>query len=56
MSPTIKNRPLKVCHTCRHWIYKYKGLCDRTNQGVGKFWYCAEWTEAPAAPGTKAEK
>ncbi len=47
MSQIIKNRPLKVCHTCRHWIYKFKGLCERTNQGVGKFWYCEDWTETP---------
>ena len=41
-----EKRPLKVCHTCRHWIYRYKGLCERLGQGVGKFWYCEEWTEA----------
>ncbi len=40
-------RPLKICHTCRHWVYKYKGLCERLGQGVGKFWYCAEWTGKP---------
>jgi len=52
-------RPLKVCYTCHHWVYRYKGLCTRLNQGVGKFWRCADWaaTDArllPAAPGAEA--
>ncbi len=46
-------RPLKVCHTCRHWIYKYKGLCERLGQGVGKFWHCEDWQEAAAGNPTK---
>jgi len=49
-----EKRPLKVCHTCRHWIYRYKGLCERLGQGVGKFWYCEDWAEATgktAKPG-----
>jgi hypothetical protein len=37
---------LKVCSTCRYWTYKYKGLCTRLNQGVGKFWICEDWTAA----------
>jgi hypothetical protein len=47
MTKQDQPRPLKVCHTCRHWVYQYKGLCQRLGQGVGKFWYCEEWTEAP---------
>ena len=52
-------RPLKVCSTCRSWTYKYKGLCTRLNQGVGKFWLCEDWAAAddrsvPAAPGADA--
>ena len=34
---------LKVCLTCRYWSYKYKGLCERLNQGAGRFWICADW-------------
>ncbi len=50
------HHPLKVCHTCRHWIYKYKGLCERLGQGVGKFWHCEEWSAAaPEKPGAKAD-
>jgi hypothetical protein len=37
------SRPLKVCSTCRYWVYRYKGLCTRLNQGVGKFWICEDW-------------
>ncbi len=48
MSDLLKNRPLKVCQTCRHWIYKYKGVCERLHQGVGKFWHCEEWTAKEA--------
>jgi len=52
-------RPLKVCSTCRDWTYKYKGLCTRLNQGVGKFWRCEDWAAAddrllPATPGAPA--
>jgi hypothetical protein len=43
MKNQLENRTLKVCSTCRHWSYRYKGLCARLNQGVGKFWSCAEW-------------
>jgi hypothetical protein len=51
-----QNRPLKVCHTCGQWIYKYKGLCERLGQGVGKFWHCEEWTAAGGEnPGSKSE-
>jgi len=42
--------PLKVCSTCRYWVYRYKGLCTRLNQGVGKFWICEDWTAADAHP------
>ena len=49
-------RPLKVCHTCRHWIYKYKGLCERLGQGVGKFWFCEDWTESKGKPQAKTGK
>jgi len=51
-----EKRPLKVCHTCRHWIYKYKGLCERLGQGVGKFWFCEEWVPAAGHHGSKAGK
>lgn len=55
MPPINPPRPLKVCHTCRHWIYQYKGLCERLGQGVGKFWFCEEWAETPAGnPGPQA--
>lgn len=57
MSKQKQHRPLKVCHTCQHWVYQYKGLCQRLGQGVGKFWYCEEWTEAAADhPGAKTGK
>jgi hypothetical protein len=46
---------LKVCHTCQHWSYRYKGYCARLNQGVGRFWMCEEWTEAPAAKNPPEE-
>jgi len=39
---------VKVCHTCRHWSYRYKGYCARLNQGVGRFWMCEEWSAAAA--------
>jgi len=56
MAVTREIRPLKVCGTCRYWVYRYKGLCTRLNQGVGKFWRCEDWLAAeeprsPAAPG-----
>ncbi len=51
MTQINPKRPLKVCHTCRHWIYRYKGLCERLGQGVGKFWYCEDWTEAGTKTG-----
>jgi hypothetical protein len=41
-------RPLKVCHTRRHWIYQYKGLGERLGQGVGKFWHWEAWSQASA--------
>ncbi|MFA5110657.1 MAG: hypothetical protein WC443_04550 [Desulfobaccales bacterium] len=50
MCANPEERPLKVCSTCRHWTYKYKGLCTRLNQGVGKFWTCEEWTAAAGHP------
>jgi len=55
MAVNLKTRPLKVCSTCRYWVYRYKGLCTRLNQGVGKFWICADWVAAedralPAGP------
>ncbi len=57
MTTHLKPRPLKVCSTCHHWSYKYKGLCSRLNQGVGKFWACEAWQAAadcavPQAPRT----
>ena len=59
MPVSLKAHPLKVCSTCHHWVYRYKGLCTRLNQGVGKFWRCEDWDAAedrpaPAAPGTPA--
>ena len=59
MTIKFKTRPLKVCSTCHFWVYRYKGLCTRLNQGVGKFWQCEDWVAAddrplPATPGTKA--
>jgi hypothetical protein len=45
-----KPRPLKVCATCRHWSYKYKGLCALLNQGVGKFWTCEKWLAVADPP------
>jgi len=59
MAVTREIRPLKVCSTCRSWSYKYKGLCSRLNQGVGKFWTCEDWLAAddrvsPAGPGAEA--
>jgi len=63
MSTNHNLRPLKVCSTCCHWSYKYKGLCSRLNQGVGRFWTCQDWTGAdqpappsgdPEAPGAAA--
>jgi len=55
--PQIKPpRRLKVCHTCGHWIHKYKGMCERLGQGVGKFWHCEDWQETAAKPGTKPAK
>ena len=54
MTTQEEKRPLKVCHTCRHWIYRYKGLCERLGQGVGKFWHCEDWAAAAgktAKPG-----
>ena len=56
MTTQEEKRPLKVCHTCRHWIYQYKGLCDRLGQGVGKFWFCEEWVPAARHHGSKAGK
>ncbi len=44
MATVHLKRPLKVCSTCRHWTKKYKGFCDRLQQGVGKFHICAGWT------------
>jgi len=43
-------RPLKVCSTCHYWVYRYKGLCTRLNQGVGKFWLCEDWAAAGHPP------
>ena len=54
--PTKKReRPLKVCHTCRYWSYKYKGFCERLHQGVGRFWICEDWTEAAEGPDQPPE-
>ena len=58
MPVNLKAQPLKVCSTCHYWVYRYKGLCTRLNQGVGKFWRCEDWTAAgdrPAAPAPGAE-
>jgi len=59
MTINLKARPLKVCSTCHYWVYRHKGLCTRLNQGVGKFWHCADWAAAdnrplPATPGAEA--
>ncbi len=50
MTQQEPTRSLKVCHTCRHWVHKYKGLCVRLDQGVGKFWFCQDWQETDGAP------
>ena len=50
MSMLKTNRPLKVCHTYRYWSYRYKGLCLRLQQGVGRFWTCEDWAATPAEP------
>ena len=59
MPVSLKTQPLKVCSTCHFWVYRYKGLCTRLNQGVGKFWRCEDWAAAddrlvPAAPWSPA--
>jgi hypothetical protein len=59
MPVNLKAQPLKVCSTCHCWIYQYKGLCTRQNQGVGRFWFCGDWAAAdgrlaPAAPEAPA--
>ncbi len=51
-----QERPLKVCHTCRFWSYKYKGFCQRLGQGVGRFWVCAEWAAAGGQPTATDER
>jgi hypothetical protein len=56
MSGKNQPRPLKVCSTCRHWSYKYKGLCSRLNQGVGKFWACEAWLAAADRPMPQARR
>jgi len=58
MPVSLKAHPLKVCSTCHYWVYRYKGLCIRLNQGVGRFWRCEDWAAAgdrPAAPAPGAE-
>jgi hypothetical protein len=50
MPVSLKAHPLKVCSTCQYWIYRYKGLCTRLNQGVGKFWLCEDWAAADDRP------
>jgi hypothetical protein len=50
MTVNQPSRPLKVCSTCRYWSYKYKGLCTRLNQGVGRFWICEDWQAAEERP------
>jgi hypothetical protein len=58
MPLTNRERPLKVCGTCRFWSIKYKGFCQRLGQGVGRFWLCADWTaeggDREASPERKA--
>ena len=39
---------LKVCCTCSFWSFKYKGFCQRLEQGAGKFWMCEDWSQAAA--------
>jgi hypothetical protein len=56
MEINLKARPLKVCSTCRHWSYTYKGLCSRLNQGVGKFWSCEAWRAATDRPVPEARR
>lgn len=48
MSKASDTNRLKVCCTCRHWSYKYKGFCHRLEQGVGKFWMCQDWSPVAA--------
>jgi hypothetical protein len=48
MSRASDTSQLKVCCTCSHWSYKYKGFCHRLEQGVGKFWMCEDWTAVAA--------
>jgi hypothetical protein len=55
MTANPESRPLKVCSTCRYWVYRYKGLCTRLNQGVGKFYICEDWT-APEAQTAAAPR
>lgn len=40
-----EKKPLKVCYYCTFWSPKLKGLCGKTGQGVGKFWFCKDWTK-----------
>jgi hypothetical protein len=52
MTAPQEERPLKVCHTCRHWSYTHKGFCARINTGVGRFYMCEQWAAAePQEPG-----
>jgi len=48
MSEKSEKRPLKVCSTCQYWSVQHKGFCHRLEQGVGKFWMCADWSAAVA--------
>ncbi len=48
MSKNNESGRLKVCCTCAHWSYKYKGFCHRLGQGVGKFWMCEDWSPVAA--------
>jgi len=50
MSEQSEKRPLKVCCTCGFWSTQHKGFCHRLEQGVGKFWRCADWSAVAAKP------
>lgn len=43
-----EKRLLKVCSTCGFWSTQHKGFCHRLEQGVGKFWMCADWRAVAA--------
>ncbi len=48
MTAQLKSRSAEGLFHLPPWSYKYKGLCARLNQGVGKFW--------PAKTGAAADR